>query len=601
MLLSHTTNGIVRNVSFDESALIYSPDYGLSWSWRYSVDLEYSTSIVIENCNMTGAKLGIVNSQMVTVRRNTIWHSIPTIGKEDFDGMWIRYSSDVNVTNNTIDVTGNTGMYTVSSTGVTLSDNLVAATRGATVEYSPAVVVSSNNMTTGVELIGSDDAFLNGNTLGGITIVSGTRPIITTNTIPYGSISLGSSLGAKVSANKVFGVRLGASHNALVEDNTFTSNGISPGNATDPTVTPDNLLDGKPIYFYKDCRHIDLDNVSVGEIVTYNCTGLRLANLKIAEPVYLFNSDGALLDHNVFSSWLTISGHDLTLVRNVVAQTSHYSDPLSYHGEPLRYGLWIQGQRALVVNNTIFGGMFVDLAKGTIIHNSLLGGIQVPDGHYGIVNEYDDGHLVASTNRPDIKLDNGYPSGGNYYGFSTPDQCSGPQQNICPDPDGIIDQPYLFYATDNYPLSRPYDAPKDISSPKWLGEANLSGKPDAHGVTLTWTAATDDQQVVVYRIIQGDIVVAYVPGTMTNYTVTGLTTGMQYIFKISAADSAGNWSPTLTVIIETAADAPSCCSFLLSWPYVALVLAGTIGGVFGVIATVYRTRSKRSPNGRTGT
>jgi len=54
--------------------------------------------------------------------------------------------------------------------------------------------------------------------------------------------------------------------------------------------------------------------------------------------------------------------------------------------------------------------------------------------------------------------DNGYPSGGNFWSdFTGVDNCSGPQQNICPSLDGIGDTPYTFsFNTDQYPLMKPF-------------------------------------------------------------------------------------------------------------------------------------------------
>jgi len=54
--------------------------------------------------------------------------------------------------------------------------------------------------------------------------------------------------------------------------------------------------------------------------------------------------------------------------------------------------------------------------------------------------------------------DNGYPSGGNFWSdYTSVDNCSGPQQNVCPSPDGIGDTPYTFSsAQDNYPLMTPF-------------------------------------------------------------------------------------------------------------------------------------------------
>ena len=53
--------------------------------------------------------------------------------------------------------------------------------------------------------------------------------------------------------------------------------------------------------------------------------------------------------------------------------------------------------------------------------------------------------------------DGGYRVGGNYWSDNTGavDNCSGPSQNICPDPDGISDSNYGY---DRYPLMKPFVA-----------------------------------------------------------------------------------------------------------------------------------------------
>jgi len=55
--------------------------------------------------------------------------------------------------------------------------------------------------------------------------------------------------------------------------------------------------------------------------------------------------------------------------------------------------------------------------------------------------------------------DDGYPLGGNYWSdYAGVDACSGPAQDVCPDPDGIGDTPYDVDADtqDLYPLMAPY-------------------------------------------------------------------------------------------------------------------------------------------------
>ncbi|MGQ0798445.1 MAG: right-handed parallel beta-helix repeat-containing protein, partial [Methanobacteriota archaeon] len=55
--------------------------------------------------------------------------------------------------------------------------------------------------------------------------------------------------------------------------------------------------------------------------------------------------------------------------------------------------------------------------------------------------------------------DDGYPSGGNYWtDYAGVDACSGPFQDVCPDPDGVGDTPYVidFDSRDFYPLMAPF-------------------------------------------------------------------------------------------------------------------------------------------------
>ena len=73
--------------------------------------------------------------------------------------------------------------------------------------------------------------------------------------------------------------------------------------------------------------------------------------------------------------------------------------------------------------------------------------------------------------------DNGYPSGGNYWSdYNSTDNCSGPQQNVCPSHDGIGDTSYTFSSgQDNYPLMTPFapDPPSSASE----GGGGVGGRP----------------------------------------------------------------------------------------------------------------------------
>ncbi len=118
------------------------------------------------------------------------------------------------------------------------------------------------------------------------------------------------------------------------------------------------------------------------------------------------------------------------------------------------YGLDVSRSRDLTVsenNFTASADWMVHLSQSSgvaVYHNVLV--------DFGNV-AYDD---AAGANR----WDDGYPSGGNFWGDirQDADSCSGPAQDVCPDPDGIADTPREVLGNpsnmDRYPLMRPFPA-----------------------------------------------------------------------------------------------------------------------------------------------
>lgn len=75
------------------------------------------------------------------------------------------------------------------------------------------------------------------------------------------------------------------------------------------------------------------------------------------------------------------------------------------------------------------------------------------------------------------------------------------------------------------------------------------GAPRGHAVgsravQLSWSAASDDRDVVSYDIHQGGIKIHSVAGGQTAAVVTGLRPGTRYAFTVRARDAADNLSPT---------------------------------------------------------
>ncbi len=83
---------------------------------------------------------------------------------------------------------------------------------------------------------------------------------------------------------------------------------------------------------------------------------------------------------------------------------------------------------------------------------------------------------------------------------------------------------------------------EDTGTPAWPSGTLTATNTSSSGVTLTWSAATDDAAVTGYQIYQDGASIATVSGSTLTYNVTGLNPGTTYTFKVEAGDDAGNWT-----------------------------------------------------------
>ena len=103
----------------------------------------------------------------------------------------------------------------------------------------------------------------------------------------------------------------------------------------------------------------------------------------------------------------------------------------------------------------------------------------------------------------------------------------------------------------------------------------LAGTATKTSVALSWTASTDDKGVAGYDVFQDGVKVDTVTGT--SKTITGLTAGTEYKFKVQAKDTIGQTSDfsdeiTSTTLVDNAPSkpagltgTPSPTSVALSW------------------------------------
>jgi parallel beta-helix repeat protein len=489
----------------------------------------------LENTTVTNNRYGILLDSVA----NTVLSANAVPSNEEL-GIGLGYSTNVTIAGNNISsnrgdrVLNGDGIYVYYSDNVTIAGNNISSNdrHGLYLYRDTYVNVTGNNVSSnerhGVYLNQADDITLSGNNL---------------------------------SSNKGYGVYLRFSTNAVIKGNVLSSDGIFPYGDSLPhygshDITPDNIVNGKPLLYYRDCAGLDIDGVAVGQLIVANCTGVRAVGLEIADTevgiVVAYSNDLLVSDSNVsgneYGIYLTYTGRanitantigwnaqyglysiestNVTLSGNNVTSNGQYGAYLRYatnvtlsgnnvtsngwygiylvsptdaavvgnsvsgngHGvflwfsynativgnhatSNMGHGVFLSSStettiggnnltsntgrgiylysstNATVLNNNLSAngyGVYVDSSTGIRLHhNNLLGNVQQALDTQGIENYWDDG----------------YPSGGNYWSdYTGGDDCSGPGQDVCPDPDGIGDIPYVIDADsqDRYPSMEAY-------------------------------------------------------------------------------------------------------------------------------------------------
>lgn len=385
-------------------------------------------------------------------------------------------------------------------------------------------------------------------------------------------------------------------------------NGIGIHSSNNSTITGNHAIDNqKGIYLY-DSDHV---NITSNEAID-NRFGISLwvngyvtiANNVVSKRekgiILQYSNNSFILENNVSGEnsgiWLHDS-HD-NLIRNNTASAS-----FSF-GVDLVYS-----NRNRIINNTVSNGLHgirLDFSNRNLVHSNTVTGIQ--DGirlwnsnintisnnsalnNQNGIEVYDSrdntiaNNTVNSSTARGITLsgsndtlvyhnniiqnaiqaidnwktnqwDDGYPSGGNYWSdYVGLDDCSGPNQDICPDPDEIGDTPYDIDADsrDRYPLMHPFGTV--VPQPMAILSTVLSGW-NSENVTLTWSLSPDDGQgnksIVGYEIYRnmtydpqglGYALIASVPNGTSEYVdiLAGEGDPNNYFYRLCAFDLGGN-------------------------------------------------------------
>src|SRR6266568_192287 len=100
---------------------------------------------------------------------------------------------------------------------------------------------------------------------------------------PYGIVPIISSDNITLTRNTFGEFQIVDSTRVTMEHNTLTRDivikGTSPEGLDSLSVTPDNMVDGRPLLFYKDCSGLNLDSIELGELIVANCNRVNITNL----------------------------------------------------------------------------------------------------------------------------------------------------------------------------------------------------------------------------------------------------------------------------------------------------------------------------------
>ncbi|UCE37216.1 MAG: right-handed parallel beta-helix repeat-containing protein [Thermoplasmata archaeon] len=398
-------------------------------------------------------------------------------------GIYFESSSNSFLIDNKISSNNVDGIFFVSSSNNEITGNNVTRNGEGIGLYSSSNdnIITSNNVsnnTIGIVLISSSNNNINNNNIysniwDGIFLSRSPNNNITNNNVylhdEYG-IALVLSSNNNITNNNVsnnwIGIELHWSSNINITNNNFINDGIciwgdQQSHFNSHNIPTNNIVNEKPLYYYKDCSDINIDGVSLGQLILANCTDIDVRNLQITNTdigIEIAYSKNVLMAsnnvssnsyENIFldsSSNNTITNNNLSnTLRCINLHLSSNNTIINNNVSNNDYGiyLWTSLNNTIINNNMSnndYGIYLRTSSNNRIYHNNIIDNIN---------QVYDEGTNFWNDS---------YPSGGNYWSdWTTPDDNSGSSQNE-PGSDGIVDNPRTITGgsnQDNYPFTTP--------------------------------------------------------------------------------------------------------------------------------------------------
>jgi len=469
------------------------------------------------------------------------------------------------VMNNKVSMNYDNGItLTWQSNGMIANNTISSNKNGISVEYSSNYIITNNTVSShtesGILLLGSPSNSIIGNNVfsntgPGIVLLSEATHPTTDNTIISNNISNNKDgidlfqasnnniIGNNISDNG-YGIDLFFSSNIVMTNNSFVNDGVvMDGYQYDPqlfyfnshTIPDNNIVNGKPLRYYKDCNGISIDSIPVGQLILANCSNVDAKNLEIT------HTDIGI--QVIFSTNILITGSDISHnLRGIYLYSSSNNNltgsNVSSHESGGGIVLLNSSKNSIIgnnVSNNEYGIYLYSSSLNRIYHNRI-----IYNSHQALQDSYN-------------FWNDSYPSGGNYWSDYSPtcqdnfDGAITPQTTGSPDDICDVQRDIYMNGIDFYPSAvRPPKPPANIS-------AELTGD-NLENVTISWDASPDDPtRVTSYDIYysptydNGELnyeFLSEIPATGAskyNYAAQDMGEGdpSYYFFYVQATDMEG--------------------------------------------------------------
>lgn len=492
---------VLEGIIIDEDGLVDPPDSPIIHSmgiYLFKANVSKPVHILRSNCIVDGGGYrisdvgetdGVVKKAGVSIKASNV--TLRNIRVESCSLGVVIAGDDVSVENVTVRECGGAGVVIQSGGSENSVLNCTLARNGGegiTVTGSKNTTIENNyfdnNKFLGIKVSGSEGSLIKGNEMVfndpyNIMIEKSTLSTVTNNSILKGThgILLLKSDSNTVSTNTVegcilCGITIEGSNKNNILANKMINNPISCA-FSNVTVISGNTIS---------CQVKEYDGVlREGKVngieVTYSKNNIIIGNIldRLSVCVMIVNSDHIKVMNNIIKESNMGVGLEYSNVNvilgNVITNCLPYAIDIGYSNDNEVYSNQLlyknvtdtysdmdqtagvkcfQSLRNDVYNNTVsrysYGFIVTEASNNKLYHNKIL---NTRKGNVGID--------ISSSN----SWDNGYPSGGNYWGsIQTIDLHSGPKQDQ-PNSDGLGDNSYVINQDnyDRYPLTEVWNKP----------------------------------------------------------------------------------------------------------------------------------------------